>query len=272
MLRASSCGFGHDSSPLVTLPQDPCHSFPIFFFLPYALHMFVISFFFFFKLPYYISLCSKLSAMGFLVCLVPGIPHQCTRWNAFTAGEILFQHCFQYCEVDRVLAVKENSLWGKILSAVKDSRPPINLLSKITTTFKVWLKFFLYILVLDIICTFLTMKPLSGCIFESPSQLSRKKVGCFGRSLMQVLPVSLFKITVFFNMSPDLAENLTASCASTTILLYLILILGRELWGLPVLSLPSPPPFFRHICYKHCIARQFNSIYSFQSQNETILK
>lgn len=48
MLRASSCGFGHDSSPPVTLPQDPRHSFPVFFFLPYALHMFVITFLLFF--------------------------------------------------------------------------------------------------------------------------------------------------------------------------------------------------------------------------------
>lgn len=129
----------------------------------------------------------------------------------------------------------------------------MNLLSKITATYKVWLKFFLYILILDIRCTFLTMKPLAGWFSESPLQLSRKQAGCFGRCLMQVLPVSLFKTTVFFNMSPDLVENLTASCASTTIMHYLVLTFHRELWGLPVLSLLSPAPFMRSICYRQTL-------------------
>lgn len=128
-----------------------------------------------------------------------------------------------------------------------------------------WLKFFLHILILDIICTFLTMKPLAGCIFESPLQLSRKKAGGLGRCLMQVLPVSLFKIDVFFNMSPGIVETLTASCASTTILLYLVLTLHRELWGLSVLSLPSPAPFSRSICYRQTLyfkAVQLNLLFS----------
>lgn len=138
---------------------------------------------------------------------------------------------------------------------MKDSRPPINLLSQITATFQVWLEFFLQVLILDIICIiFLTTKPLSGCICESLSQLLRKKVGRFGRSLMQVLPVSLFEITVFFNMSPNLVENHTASWASSKILVYLVLTLGRVLQGLSVHSLPSSTPFISSICYKHCIS------------------
>jgi len=68
-------------------------------------------------------------------------------------------------------------------------------------------------------------------------------------------------------MSPDLVENLRASCASTTILLYLVLTRGRELWGLSVLSLPSPAPFTGSICYKYCISRPFNSMHSFQGKN-----
>lgn len=91
---------------------------------------------------------------------------------------------------------------------------------------------------------FLTTNPLSGSICESLSQLPRKKVGRFGRSLMQVLPVSLFETTVFFNMRPDLVENHTASWASSKILLYLVLTLARNcrvclffLCLLPLLSL-----------------------------------
>lgn len=88
MLWTSSCGFGHDSSRPVTLPQDPCRSFPVFLFLPYALHMFVISFYFL-KLPRYISLCSRLSAMGF-----PVFKSQTFLINAFAEVLLLQEEAF----------------------------------------------------------------------------------------------------------------------------------------------------------------------------------
>lgn len=57
-------------------------------------------------------------------------------------------------------------------------------------------------------------------------------------------------------MSPNLVKNLMASCASTTILLYLELTLGSQLWGLSVLSLP----LLRQILYFKAV--QLNLLFS----------
>lgn len=100
MLRASSCGFGHDSSPPVTLPQDPCHSFPVFFFLPYGLHMFVISFFFFF----------------FLSCLItsPSVP-SCQLWVSLYA----LSQAFLINALAEMLLLLEKSFSNIVSSTVR---------------------------------------------------------------------------------------------------------------------------------------------------------